>query len=241
MKTRKLQRGGFILLVAVIWLVGGATGYMAIKVAQHEGAKEGQVITKIISGAPITDQEFQEAAQGKVTAVKVLTASGQVINAIEPSPDQKAVLSAYAMGAIEQGTQDAVFPTRPSASKLLPTDVTTQIPGCTSGTFACANGKAICRDKVCNHTNDCGDNSDEASNMCGAAKSCCQVTNGCPGETGSSCAATCCCCPYGQVCDRSNPGRGCISSSATLGRLSENDICPTGEARFSKFRPPDWQ
>lgn len=99
------------------------------------------------------------------------------------------------------------------SSNTLPADVTAApITGCTSGTFVCGNSKLICRDKVCNSKDDCGDNSDEGANMCGA-QSCCQVTNGCPGETGSSCASSCCCCPNGQACDRVNPGRGCIASN----------------------------
>lgn len=79
-----------------------------------------------------------------------------------------------------------------------------------SGVFKCDNGKLICRNKVCNRSDDCGDGSDERE--CQNSQSCCVVTGGCPGETATACAETCCCCPYGQVCDRDNFWNGCISS-----------------------------
>lgn len=79
------------------------------------------------------------------------------------------------------------------------------------GTFTCANGQVICADLVCNSRDDCGDNSDESRSFCGDPNSCCVATNGCPGETATSCAETCCCCPYGQICDQSNHANGCVS------------------------------
>lgn len=128
-------------------------------------------------------------------------------------PDDGNALKAIASGALNVAlaTQLACGTT----SNTLPSDVTAApIAGCTSGTFVCGNGNLICRDKVCNQgTNDCGDNTDESSSLCGAPQSCCQVTNGCPGETGSTCGSTCCCCPQGQACDRVNPGRGCVASN----------------------------
>lgn len=128
-------------------------------------------------------------------------------------PDGGKALKAIASGALVNAiTAQAGCG---STSNTLPADVTAApISGCTSGTFVCGNSKLICRDKVCNSSNDCGDNSDEGSNMCGGdGGSCCQVTNGCPGETGSNCGSTCCCCPLGQACDRVNPGRGCVASN----------------------------
>ena len=120
-----------------------------------------------------------------------------------------------AVGYISSGGLSQMLATQVicgTGSNPLPADVgSPPLQGCTSGTFVCGSGKLICRDKVCNRSNDCGDNSDEGSNMC-QPQSCCQVTNGCPGETGSSCAGSCCCCPYGQACDRVNPGRGCVPS-----------------------------
>lgn len=43
--------------------------------------------------------------------------------------------------------------------------------------------------------------------------SCCVANNGCPMETGSSCAgSSCCCCPVGQACDQVDPSIGCVAS-----------------------------
>jgi len=79
----------------------------------------------------------------------------------------------------------------------------------TAGTFTCDNGTQICADLACNSTDNCGDNSDEQG--CGDESSCCVRTNGCPSETATSCGGTCCCCPYGQICDPSNPANGCVA------------------------------
>lgn len=84
-----------------------------------------------------------------------------------------------------------------------------QCPGV--GTFACGDGDIICADIVCNGRDDCADGSDEDAATCGDETSCCVATQGCPAETGSSCAETCCCCPYGQVCDRTDFSRGCVA------------------------------
>lgn len=78
------------------------------------------------------------------------------------------------------------------------------------GTFACDNGEVICADVVCNTQYDCGDGSDESSELCGDPTHCCVATQGCPSETGSTCGETCCCCPYGQICDQDNWANGCV-------------------------------
>lgn len=133
------------------------------------------------------------------------------VNSILPPDGNKA------LNVIESGALNRMLATQVACgavSNPLPTDVTAApIAGCSTGTFVCGNGKLICRDKICNNANDCGDNSDEGSSICGVSQSCCQVTNGCPGETGSDCGSSCCCCPYGQACDRVNPGRGCVPSN----------------------------
>jgi hypothetical protein len=87
-------------------------------------------------------------------------------------------------------------------------DAQDQCPGI--GTFVCDDGEVICADIVCNGSADCADGSDENNEMCGDDVSCCVATQGCPGETGSDCADTCCCCPYGMVCDRNDFTNGCI-------------------------------
>ncbi|WP_295400921.1 DUF4214 domain-containing protein [uncultured Thiocystis sp.] len=84
------------------------------------------------------------------------------------------------------------------------------------GTFTCANGTRICANIVCNQRDDCGDGSDEVTTICGIPNACCVATNGCPGETATSCSETCCCCPWGQVCDPSNPANGCISTGSVM-------------------------
>lgn len=79
------------------------------------------------------------------------------------------------------------------------------------GTFACDNGEVICADLACNGSANCSDGSDEDNAMCGSEDSCCVATRGCPSETGSTCGETCCCCPYGQICDPTDFRRGCVA------------------------------
>jgi hypothetical protein len=86
-------------------------------------------------------------------------------------------------------------------------------PTCPS-VFRCRNGTTICADRVCNETADCSDGSDESPSIaCNTAAGCCVATQGCPSETATTCALTCCCCPYGQVCDRTNWSHGCVGAA----------------------------
>jgi hypothetical protein len=87
-------------------------------------------------------------------------------------------------------------------------DAQDQCPGV--GTFACGDGSVICADLVCSGSPDCSDGSDEDSDTCGSQDSCCEATQGCPSETGDNCAESCCCCPFGQVCDRVDFSNGCV-------------------------------
>jgi len=126
-----------------------------------------------------------------------------ILNSDEPPrPATGSVVNRYIKHSINDYVDRALNPRRPSSSKPL--------PRCMSGTFTCTNGKTICANEVCNNKDNCGDNSDERSEMCGTESSCCLSTNGCPGETGTSCAKTCCCCPVNMICDRKNPANGCI-------------------------------
>ena len=77
--------------------------------------------------------------------------------------------------------------------------------------YVCRNGSVILRELVCNGTENCPGGDDEAN--CGTEASCCVATNGCPSETATSCGETCCCCPYGYICDQQNPANGCVPSS----------------------------
>lgn len=131
--------------------------------------------------------------------------------AIERLDDCPATGGRAAPQALDR-TQVARADTCSNVSNPLPADVAAVLlTGCTSGVFACNNGSLICRSLVCNGRSECGDGSDES--VCGTELSCCQATNGCPGETATSCAESCCCCPYGEVCDRDNPANGCVRAS----------------------------
>lgn len=77
--------------------------------------------------------------------------------------------------------------------------------------YVCNDGSTILRALVCNGVQNCPGGDDEAN--CGTESSCCVATNGCPSETATSCAETCCCCPYGYICDQQNPANGCVPSS----------------------------
>ena len=89
----------------------------------------------------------------------------------------------------------------------LTTTTTTLPPGCE---FQCGDGSCIAASVVCNGISNCPGGEDEDPATCSDQHNCCVATRGCPGETGSSCAATCCCCPYQQTCcpDRS----GCCAA-----------------------------
>src|SRR5207247_11257473 len=72
-----------------------------------------------------------------------------------------------------------------------------------------------------------------------AGASCCVQTGGCPGETGTDCPATCCCCPEGQRCC-SDPRLGCCGASARLYQKGETVLYTrsrsAGHAIFSCTR-----
>lgn len=219
LKTLKKQAGEIVTTVVVIGILGGMAIALTSKLINNVKSNPSYIAQQKLQngeGATMTPAEI-EAAQGgpKVVAdaAKILGAGGQMINSSIPGrPDAEAVITTVGGVCIDKIVEQGMKETpRPSTSKPLPADVTTTIPGCTTGVFSCGNGNVICSNKVCNRTNDCGDNSDEGTTMCGQALSCCQATNGCPGETASSCASSCCCCPYGQVCDRANPARGCVA------------------------------
>jgi hypothetical protein len=84
-------------------------------------------------------------------------------------------------------------------SNYVDTEVSTTNKGTTPGGFDCGDGSSISADIACNGTPDCAGGQDEGD-MCYDPTSCCQATQGCPGETGSSCGGTCCCCGAGEAC-----------------------------------------
>jgi hypothetical protein len=66
--------------------------------------------------------------------------------------------------------------------------------------FSCGDGSCIFAETVCNGADDCPNGADETFELCGDPNNCCVATLGCPGETGSDCGATCCCCGPGEAC-----------------------------------------
>lgn len=208
------QRGFLFLVFVVTVAVAGTAGALTIKAIQAQQAPIDNVVGKIERGEPISDQEMDAAVKARNLQFQIGGAGASLINAVDVSPDKGSVIAAYGGGCIDIMVQQGSDPARPLKSTPLPADVSApSIPGCTSGKFTCANGKVICADKACNSSDDCGDSSDEAAALCSTPRSCCQVTNGCPGETGTSCASSCCCCPLNQVCDRTNPARGCVAAN----------------------------
>ena len=81
---------------------------------------------------------------------------------------------------------------------LVETTTTTTLPSTCE--FHCADGSCIAAAVVCNGVSDCPGGDDEDPATCFDQHNCCVATRGCPGETGSSCASTCCCCPYQEAC-----------------------------------------
>jgi hypothetical protein len=78
--------------------------------------------------------------------------------------------------------------------------------------FTCpGSDTCIAAATVCNGTDDCPGGSDEDPSICGDESSCCIATQGCPGETGDSCADSCCCCPGGMACCADHT-QGCCPS-----------------------------
>ena len=86
-------------------------------------------------------------------------------------------------------------------------------PRCNLGRFRCADGGRTCNENACDGTNDCGDGSDESSDLCTPEVLCCINSNGCPGEAGGTCSAQCCCCGSNQRCSRSPFLDGCVRDS----------------------------
>lgn len=98
------------------------------------------------------------------------------------------------------------------APLIVPTDscAETERADPCAGKFDCGQGRCVPAASVCNGTPDCPSGADESAQLCENEGACCRATLGCPGETGSDCADTCCCCPDDQACcaDRS----GCCAA-----------------------------
>jgi hypothetical protein len=112
-------------------------------------------------------------------------------------------------GQVCAGAPAAASCTEPPLSTTTTSTTTTTLPtGCE---FQCGDGSCIVASIVCNGIPDCPGGGDEDVNICSNTSNCCVATLGCPGETGSSCAASCCCCPGGQACCP-NPVDGCCAA-----------------------------
>lgn len=206
----KKDRGAVLIVVTII-CAGAAFAagfYSAYSDARRHAEDQRIYMDKLQKGTEITeddDRKVCDSIRHQFQSLGGGDVGRWILNSDEPPrPATGSPVHRYIEHSINDYTDRASNPRRPSSSKPLPT--------CMSGTFTCANGKIICANLVCNSTDNCGDNSDERSNICSTESSCCQSTNGCPGETGTSCAETCCCCPMNMICDRRNPANGCIRS-----------------------------
>ena len=95
---------------------------------------------------------------------------------------------------------------------------------CTIGNFTCEDGTEICKDMVCDRTEDCKDGSDEAGELCSSPEKCCVATSGCSLESSLNCAEGCCCCPLNQICDRDQPENGCVTAPAKTSPSSSDPL-----------------
>lgn len=122
MNSIRRQRGALFLIFIVTLAVAGTAGTLTIKAIQAQQSSIDNVLTKIESGAPISDQEMNAAISARSTQFQIAGAGGSVINAIDVSPNAGSVVSAYAGGVIGNHVDRASNPV-PSSSATLPTDV----------------------------------------------------------------------------------------------------------------------
>jgi hypothetical protein len=207
------ERGAIILTVLVLWMVVGGTLYLFKEAVQTQENCKTEYYRRLANNEPISEELEKCALNATKNQFNIAGGTASLISATDVNPDKGSVGATYIMEGYGRAVNYASDSRqqRPNKDKLLPADVKKALDECGSRLFKCANGKAICADLVCNRQNNCGDNSDEGA-FCNNDTTCCVATKGCPGETGSSCADTCCCCPYGQVCDRQNFSNGCISA-----------------------------
>jgi hypothetical protein len=240
------ETGALFLIFAIVTAIVGTVGYVGIRVAQSQGQQYSHTLDDIAAGRPLTDEQLTQAQNSFHNQIRVLGATGNFITAVDVNPDGRSVSGALQQVIQDQverrtGTRstrsnplptdvDVTAGSRPTPTAT-PNPTATATPnatatpeptatpdesGCANGVFACSNGQTICSELACNQTANCSDGSDENPALCGQADSCCVATRGCPGETGSSCASSCCCCGYGQACNQSDWASGCAAAATRV-------------------------
>jgi hypothetical protein len=238
------ELGGLLLIFVVVVAVGGLAGTLGTRAAMEREQARTAYLDALANGSEITDEMQDSAMTSTRDQFQIMGATGNLINSVDVSPDRQSAVSAYAMGAmgnaVDQGSRSA-----PSSDNRLPDNVRSNTGadtsngssvdqtavdlGCQTGLYICNSGQNICAELVCNGSANCADGSDEDAEQCGQADNCCVATRGCPMETGSECAETCCCCGYGEVCDQNNWANGCVSAGASSRRNILRTFIEKGE------------
>jgi len=122
MNSLRRQRGFLFLIFIVTLAVAGTAGTLTIKAIQAQQAPIDNVVSKIESGAPISDQEMNAAISARAQQFRIAGAGGNIINAVDVAPNAGSVVSSYAGGVISNHVDRASNPI-PSSSATLPTDV----------------------------------------------------------------------------------------------------------------------
>ena len=95
----KNERGELLLLIFVtVTAVAGAAGYLAIRIAQEQGQEYSDTLDDIAANRSITDAQQDQAMRSFHNQFQVLSAGGNIINAIDVAPDGSSVVSAYRIG-----------------------------------------------------------------------------------------------------------------------------------------------
>jgi hypothetical protein len=213
------ERGVLLLIamvtIALATLIGTAT--VVTIVSQSGGCSS--VMQRLADNEPVSEEEIQRCRQALPTQFRTAVAGGSLLNAADAEPNLENVVGQYGSGAIGNMVDRGSTPAATSDNPLPPDVAAGGGPSCDTGPFTCNDGRTICAEQVCNGTANCQDGSDEPPAIdCGDQKTCCVVTDSCPGETGSSCASNCCCCPLNQVCS-SNAIQGCVAASRQVSPL----------------------
>jgi hypothetical protein len=213
--TRPNERGGLVLIGLVAVGLAALIGLATLLTIVGQSGNCNSVMQRLADNQPVSEAEIEQCRQAFPNQFKTAVAGGSIVNAIDPVPNVDNAVTQWTTGFIGNMATRGMTPP-PTSGNPLPGDVTGQggstPQGCSTGVFTCTNGQRICSEVVCNTLPDCSDGSDESPSIdCSTPSSCCITTNGCPGETGAVCGATCCCCPLGAFCS-TNLAAGCVSN-----------------------------